>query len=187
MTPPSTLRSLQQVLREAPGAAAWQASLQTQETLRRTLADSIPAGLAALCQIALDDSGEVLVTCPSGTLAARVRQALPRLTAQLATAGHKVRAIRVAVQAPGTGPVSATGVAGPPPVREARHAPEGAAEAVQTLAGQLPPGDLADALGRLARHLAAQTAAAGPAPAARVSPAPAAPAGQTPAAGRPGR
>ncbi len=147
LTAPPTLRNLRTILAALPEASAWQQEARQQSRLQACLNRLLPSALSASCQIRLEDDGTAVLSCPSSVVAGRLRQIGPRLMHQLGALDGKVMAIRVEVQ-----PLRAAAKQ-TAHVKVQRNIPAGVADNLAVLAASTRPGELADAIARLAERL----------------------------------
>ncbi|MGB3741851.1 MAG: DciA family protein [Castellaniella sp.] len=142
----------------APGAPAlsWlQANpqgahlLQTAHTLmalQSALRATLPLALQRRAQVARIEGQQLTVLVPGPAYAARLRQLTHQVASQLQQQGWPVETIVVRIDA-------AMGQAGTQkPLRETRPLDEQALHCFETLAKDLSPGPLSDAVSRLLRH-----------------------------------
>lgn len=137
-------QAVAEVLGRTDAFAALRAGVEQISSLERELAQILPEYLAANVEPGFIKDGTLTLFAAHGALAARLRQVEPRLLAELQQRGWPVRAL--------TFKVRPRAVVEPPPPKQARMTPAGAA-ALQALSRTLAPSPLQAALAKMAaRH-----------------------------------
>lgn len=113
--------------------------------LQRHVADALPPYLAGLCHVANLKDDVLIIHANNGAIAAKLRQAAPRLLNALAAQGVVLSSIKVATRLPDS----------LPPTREPviRHVSHDTCDTLNALAEHLPEDDpLRKALERFVQH-----------------------------------
>ena len=137
-------QSLQRIVAADAVLAAWDARRRREAAVAEAIRGHLPRSLADRVRVANAESSELQLQVGAGAVAAILRQQLPALLAALGREGWKFSAISVRVQVRATPPPPKK----PPPHQVDRSVLRPLAE----LAGDLPPGPLKQALGRLLRR-----------------------------------
>lgn len=143
----SSLRALRAVLGTLAPDASWRQHTQAALRLRALLEANLPASLASACEAWLEPDGVLVIACPNGAVAAKMKQLLPRLLQNLQRAEGQIRSIRAEVQAKRGGPQSAARRAAKVPP------PASAAADLESTAAAIRAPELAAAMRRLAAKL----------------------------------
>jgi hypothetical protein len=77
----------------------WQLKTRQAKQIQTALDDSLPPELTHACEAWLADTETLVISCPSGMYASKLRHLTPGILLKLRAAGVEVRAIRVEVQA----------------------------------------------------------------------------------------
>lgn len=77
----------------------WQLKTRQAKQIQTALEDSLPPELTHACEAWLADTETLVISCPGGIYASKLRHLSPILIIKLRAAGVEVRAIRVEVQA----------------------------------------------------------------------------------------
>jgi hypothetical protein len=141
---PTPARPLQRVLTEDGQLAQWHERMQRENRLTAAVRRMLPRALADRVRVA-DAAPPVLqLAVPSGAVAAAVRQRSPDLLAGLRREGMHFTQLEVRVQVR-TEPL-------PPEKLASNQYSTIEAAPLRRLAEQLPPGELREAVARLARR-----------------------------------
>lgn len=144
-------RSLDDCLNADDAIGRLSAQARRLMKLQRIVERSLPPGLARSARLANLKSGIAVVLAPSGAVAAKIRQLLPRLTESLRNAGVDLNEIRVKVQ-PRDLPATAQ------PKKSPRAIGKRQKQGLTSLASRLPEGSpLGAALQRLVARSAEST------------------------------
>ncbi|MBB5419321.1 hypothetical protein HDG42_005380 [Paraburkholderia sp. JPY171] len=135
---------LAEVLGRTDAFAALRAGVEQIAALEKDLRELLPDYLATSVEPGFIKEGVLALFAAHNALAARLRHLEPRLLADLQQRGWPVQALKIRVRPQ---PLKE-----PPPVKQARMTPAGAA-ALQALSESLEPSPLQEALARMAaRH-----------------------------------
>ncbi|MDH6150079.1 MULTISPECIES: DciA family protein [Paraburkholderia] len=135
---------LAEVLGRTDAFAALRAGVEQIAALEKDLRELLPDYLATSVEPGFIKEGVLALFAAHNALAARLRHLEPRLLADLQQRGWPVQALRIRVRP--------QALKEPPPVKQARMTPAGAA-ALQALSESLEPSPLQEALARMAaRH-----------------------------------
>lgn len=119
-------------------------------SLQRHVADALPPYLAGLCHVANIKDDVLIIHANNGAIAAKLRQAAPRLVNALAAQGVILSSIKVATRPPSSAPPARE-----PVIRDVSH---GTCESLNDLATHLPEDDpLRKALERFVQHSRTRT------------------------------
>jgi len=113
--------------------------------LQAHVAEALPPYLAGLCHVANLKDGVLVIHAHNGAIAAKLRQASPRLLSALAAQGVLLSSIKVATRPPTSVPPQRE-----PTLRDVSHS---TCDSLHTLAEELPEDDpLRKALERFVQH-----------------------------------
>ncbi|MCC8393907.1 DUF721 domain-containing protein [Paraburkholderia sp. MMS20-SJTR3] len=133
-----------EVLGRTDAFAALRAGVEQIAALEKDLRELLPDYLATSVEPGFVKEGVLALFAAHNALAARLRHLEPRLLSDLQQRGWQVHALRIRVRPQ---PIKE-----PPPIKQARMTPVGAA-ALQALSESLEPSPLQEALARMAaRH-----------------------------------
>jgi Dna[CI] antecedent, DciA len=93
------MNPLKTLLGRIANGQSWQHEIRQAEFVQSALRDSLPAEIKHACEAWLSDTETLIISCPSGIVASKVRQFTPSIILHLHAAGLEVRSIRVEVQA----------------------------------------------------------------------------------------
>jgi hypothetical protein len=147
VTSQSSLRALRAVFRTLAPGSGWEQETHQAARIREQLAKSLPGPLAAACEAWLEQDGQLVIACPNGAVAAKIKQLSPRILHCFGAELAQVSSIRVEVQA------ARLGTAGPSRARTRVPPPDSAASEMEAAAAALRAPALAAAMLRLAAHL----------------------------------
>ena len=143
MAKPNPTKPLSRILAADARIGAWHERMQRESRLTTAVRRMLPRALADRVRVAEAETPTLKLAVPAGAVAAVVRQRSPDLLAGLRREGHDFTQIEVRVQV-GTAPVGRQKLA-PNQIYKLNPAP------LRTLADELPPGALRDAVRRLVR------------------------------------
>lgn len=131
------------LLRQLPELQGLTRQVKRLSALQGTLAEALPANLAASVALAVAETGELLLYADNGAVATKLKHLAPRILIFLQQRGVEVTGIRVQVQA---------GIRhNPLPQKQILLSPEGR-KAIQDLAKRIESSPLKSALEQLSRR-----------------------------------
>ena len=131
------------LLRQLPELQGLTSQVKRLSALQATLADALPANLAASVALAIAETGELVLYADNGAVATKLKHLAPRILSFLQQRGVEVTGIRVQVQ---------VGIRhNPLPQKQIFLSPEGR-KAIQNLAKRIESSPLKAALEQLSRR-----------------------------------
>jgi hypothetical protein len=130
--------------RQDDGAAALMPAARRLLRLQEDLFATVPAALRAGCDVAASGERAIVLHVTSASIAAKLRQMLPRITEGLTARGWSIDEVRVRVRPRAIESVTR-------PTRTLAISPVGV-DAFESLGATLEPSDLKDAVERLVRR-----------------------------------
>lgn len=131
------------LLRQLPELQGLTRQVERLSTLHATLADALPANLAASVSLAVAESGELVLYAGNAAVATKLKHLAPRILIFLEQRGVEVTGIRVQMQVDIRH--------NPLPQKQILLSPEGR-KAIQSLAKRIETSTLKTALEQLARR-----------------------------------
>ena len=147
MNSTESLRKLHAVIQRLNSAQGWEQETDQAAQIQKELLKLLPAPLGHACTAWRENDGTLVIACPNGALAGKLRHLAPRIMHQIRATDAQVTAIRIEVQAKTWKEI-------PRETRSTRvEVDAGVVDGLTGLADSMAPGDLPDALRRLAGHL----------------------------------